>query len=479
VLERPTLLPREEFPRFPYIAGAQMGYGKHPGAYHATFMMGGGEGGICVQVFAGTFHEKDGRITPPMAGAPIGSSAGAGAAGPSSSSPTHGGPRSRAGSESGAAGAGCSTTAASSGAPLAALPPALAAELAGSTSLCNVGDATLWSPLPLVFASLDIVEPSPQRFGWCELSEGGVEGGGGAGAGLLALGQRPYKTLFIPASDPSLRAFRQRQGSAERPTPLHVGFYAVEGSEEGGEGGGGGGGGGGAAATAAAPKHRPTSFFCVAHNVLEEPGAATAAPEAAAAAAPAPAPAPAGAAAAVHCARCGGSVPAANAERHEAFCARNLSACSRCGAAVARAAAHRHLHCAAAVTSGSAAAAAARAPCPAVCASPTELARHARVFHAPFACALCGAGPAFHPGEAFEAHLRSQCGDRRIYCEFPGCFLEMREAEMAAHVQECGAKTVEHSCGYYVLRRDWAAHLASACAVGRGGRVVGGRPPRR
>jgi hypothetical protein len=33
------------------------------------------------------------------------------------------------------------------------------------------------------------------------------------------------------------------------------------------------------------------------------------------------------------------------------------------------------------------------------------LARHVGVFHTPFACSACGAGPGFFPGEAYEAHL--------------------------------------------------------------------------
>ena len=257
--------------------------------------------------------------------------------------------------------------------------------------------------------------------------------------------------------------------------------------------GAGGAAGGGGAAAAPAQQHLPTSFLVVAHDVPEAEAAGAAAEGAPPAAGGAGAQ---GGAQALRCSRCGADVPPANAERHETHCARHLVPCAQCGALLQRSAAASHLHCSATIASGSAAAAAAHAPCRFVCSSPQDLARHVGVFHTPFACSACGAGPGFFPGEAYEAHLRDACGAREVFCDFPSCDLRMRASALGEHQQSCGNMTIAHEkCGYRVLRRNWREHIASSCAVGqhsrlsrpssaeggaaaRGGGSASGRPPR-
>ena len=461
-LPRPTLVAGEEWPLFPYIAGAQMGYGSHPDSYHATLMMAGGTGGICLQVFAGTFSGTDGSVTPPMVSQQLPLEAsGSGSGGGSQR------PRSASGSASGTSpGGGSRPSSPSSGRRSSeggSSSSGVLEALAAASSLCVVGDASKWSPLPEVYASLSLHEPSPQRFAWCELSEGTapVAAAGSAAVGPAgAVCSRPYKTLYIAPSDPYLQAFRSGR-NAEQPTPLHVTFVALE--EAGGAGAPGaapltGGGGSGPAAMPAPSTKRPTAFFVVAHNVPAEASQAQAAPATATATATTTT---------TQCPRCKGVMPGERLAMHELQCARHNALCSVCGACVHKEALPRHLHCGRPVSSGAAASVAAAAPCASLCASAAELAAHVRVHHTPFACPACRAG-AWHPGEAYERHLQGQCPERMVHCPYPGdCGLLMRAGDLGEHMEHCGSKTCEHTCGYNVLRRHWAEHLESKCEKGR------------
>ncbi len=141
-------------------------------------------------------------------------------------------------------------------------------------------------------------------------------------------------------------------------------------------------------------------------------------------------------------------MPLRNFDRHKLHCDRHyVGPCPICGRKQPPAAAG-HEHCTLRVQFGPSAAAQAAGPCPFVAAGAEELARHQRVFHTPFPCAACGQG-AFHPGQAFEDHLRDECGERTVHCPFASCGFTAMAAKLLEHHRDaCGAKSENRSqCG--------------------------------